>query len=93
MARIREFATERQWNRFHLPRNLLLALQGELGELAELVQWHDDSQSASLTPLEIDQLSQEIADVSIYLLRLADVCGIRLYDAMSENKRGSAGMH
>ena len=79
-ARIREFAAERQWNRFHLPRNLFLALQGELGELAELVQWKDDSQPAQLTLHEVDKLSQEIADVSIYLLRLADVCGIRLYD-------------
>jgi NTP pyrophosphatase (non-canonical NTP hydrolase) len=71
---IREFATERLWLVYHRPRNLALALVGELGELAELVQWNGD-QEESLSDEQLDKLSQELADVAIYLLRLADVCG------------------
>lgn len=72
---IREFAWERRWNRYHLPRNLLLALLGELGELAEVFQWSPD-ESQPLTPELLDKAGQEIADVAIYLLRLADVCRV-----------------
>jgi len=65
-VRIREFATAREWHQYHNhPRNLVLALQGELGEL-----------SACGGAKDKDHWSQELADVSIYLLRLADVCGI-----------------
>ena len=74
---IREFASERQWSSYHQPRNLVLALLGELGELAELVQWNGDRDQL-LTRDQLDKLSQELADVAIYLLRLADVCGIAI---------------
>jgi len=80
---IRVFSTERKWTAFHLPRNLLLALLGELGELAELLQWKPDSEQ-KLSLQEHDKLGQEIADVSIYLIRLADVCGVSLKDAMDQ---------
>lgn len=79
---IRRFATDRLWSRYHTPRNLLLALLGELGELAELYQWKGDdadgssSANSALTEDELDKVSQELADVTIYLLRLADVCGV-----------------
>jgi dCTP diphosphatase len=72
---IRDFAVERQWSSYHQPRNLVLALMGELGELAELVQWNGD-RDQPLTRDQLDKISQELADVAIYLLRLADVCGI-----------------
>jgi dCTP diphosphatase len=84
---IREFATERQWSVYHRPRNLVLALMGELGELAELVQWNGD-RAESLTDEQLDKLSQELADVAIYLLRLADVCGS---DLLLESKEASRG--
>lgn len=74
---IREFAEERKWARFHLPRSLLLALMGELGELAELVQWKKDEHQTMDQQL-LDKMGQEVADVTIYLLRLADVCGVQL---------------
>jgi NTP pyrophosphatase (non-canonical NTP hydrolase) len=91
---IREFATARQWSRFHTPRSLLLALLGELGELAELVQWAGDidndddlattsttmttttTTTTKITATQRDKLRQELADVTIYLLRLADVCHV-----------------
>jgi dCTP diphosphatase len=78
---IRAFATARKWTDFHLPRSLVLALMGELGELAELFQWKKDTEQ-TLTLQEHDKIGQEIADVSIYLIRLADVCGVSLKDAM-----------
>ena len=74
---IRQFATERTWSKYHLPRNLLMALMGELGELSELFQWSSD-EPQSLSDEMIDKVGQEIADVTIYLIRLSDVCGINL---------------
>ena len=75
---IRHFANARLWNRFHTPRNIALALLGEVGELAELFQWKGDVGEIELTENEVDKIGQEIADVSIYLMRLVDVCHIRL---------------
>lgn len=68
---IREFAAQRDWDPFHTPRNLCLALGGELGELVE--------QLFLLETLQQDKLYQEVADVTIYLLRLADVCHLPLF--------------
>mmetsp|Transcript_35 Transcript_35/g.41 ORF Transcript_35/g.41 Transcript_35/m.41 type:complete len:312 (+) Transcript_35:170-1105(+) len=82
---IRDFAYERKWQSFHTPRNIVLAMIGELGELAELFQWKGDEIIKNeigacciigWTQDEIDNLQQELADVAIYCLRLADVCGI-----------------
>jgi NTP pyrophosphatase (non-canonical NTP hydrolase) len=97
-TKITEFATERLWNRFHTPRNLVLALIGELGELAEIFQWKGDSTSnatttapngtmggnSKLSPLELEQVSQEIADVAIYLMRLATICRVKIGDSTLE---------
>jgi len=84
---IRAFATEREWAKYHTPRNLILALLGEVGELAELVQWKGDDcdgvtdtnagePTAPFDSLEMVQLSQELSDVFTYLLRLATVCDL-----------------
>lgn len=75
---IQDFALAREWSKFHTPRNLILALLGEVGELAELVQWKgdDDNEDLKLERKELDKLSQELADVSIYLLRLASVVNV-----------------
>ena len=77
---IRNFADERLWHRHHCPRNIALAMMGEVGELAEIFQWKKDEGElvAHLTEKELDKAGQEIADVAIYLLRLADVCHVRL---------------
>jgi dCTP diphosphatase len=75
--RIRAFAQERDWQQFHTPRSLVMAMQSELGELAEIMQWIPD---AEITENWMDEnrerLAEEIADVYIYLLRLADVTSI-----------------
>lgn len=78
MRHIRTFAMDRLWSRFHKPRNLLLALMGELGELAELFQWQGDTPTKQMTEGELDKVGQELADVGIYLLRLSDVCCVNI---------------
>ncbi|KAL7499712.1 hypothetical protein ACHAWT_007314 [Skeletonema menzelii] len=77
---IRNFADERLWHRHHCPRNIALAMMGEVGELAEIFQWKKDEGEldAKLTEKELDKIGQEVADVAIYLLRLADVCHVQL---------------
>ncbi len=78
---IRRFAAERDWNRFHSPKNLSMALAAEAGELLELFQWFSEEQSAALDAVKLEQVSHELADVFIYLLRLSDRLGIDLLDA------------
>ncbi len=78
--RMRRFADERDWGRFHDPKSVLLALVGEVGELAELFQWLPAGQARSLArdePLRT-RAGQEMADVLLYLVLLADVLNIDL---------------
>lgn len=79
-SRIRDFTTQRDWDQFHTPRNLLLALVGEVGELAELLQWKTDEEAAKLSEEDgtSSPIAQELADVFFYLLRLADVLDVPL---------------
>jgi dCTP diphosphatase len=81
--RLRRFAQERDWVRFHTPRNLALALAGEVGELSAELQWLTDEEAAALSPEATARLADEMADVLIYLLRLADVTGVDLLAAAS----------
>jgi dCTP diphosphatase len=75
---IREFVDEREWAPFQDPKSLALALVGEVGELAELFQWipADDAVGRFATPQRAARVGEEIADVLVYLLRLADVLGV-----------------
>lgn len=81
---IRAFAVARDWEKFHTPKNLAMAIAGEAGELTAEFQWltADESASASLTQEQLDAISLEVADVQIYLLRLADVLKIDVPDAV-----------
>ena len=78
---LREFATERDWGRFHSPKNLVMALSGETGELIEHFQWLTEEASRSLTSEQIAEVELEMADVLLYLVRLADVLGVDLVAA------------
>lgn len=82
IAALRAFAASRQWEQFHTPKNLAMAITGEVGELVSELQWLTDEQvlGVSLDPSLHDRLTDEVADVLIYLIRFADVCGI---DAVS----------
>lgn len=74
-----KFVAERNLKQYDTPRNLLLALTGELGELAEQFQWVDDHEELSILSIDKkDKIGQEIADLTIYLLRLAKKCGVSL---------------
>ena len=94
-SRIRQFAIERDWEQYHTPRNLLLALVGEVGELSEIFQWKSDKQCQiglpKWTKSDRIHLGEEMADILIYLSRLADVCNVNLtkavIDKMSKNAK------
>lgn len=75
-ARLREFAAERDWDQFHSPKNLAMALSVEASELMEHFQWLTEAQSSALPPEKLRQVREEIGDVLIYLTRLADKLGI-----------------
>lgn len=73
---LRAFALAREWQSFHTPKNLAMALSVEVAELLEHFQWLEPAQSAELPSAAREQVAHEIADVLIYLTRLADVLGI-----------------
>ena len=72
------FAAERDWDQFHNPKNLAMALAGEAGELVEHFQWLTFEEAASLPPTTRDEVALECADVLLFLLRLCDKLDIDL---------------
>ena len=74
--KIRDFAKARDWEQFHTPKNLVMALSIEVAEIMEHFQWLSPKQSTTLDAVKREEVSQEIADVLIYLTRLADVLEI-----------------
>ena len=80
-AKLREFTDARDWDQFHSPKNLAMALSAEAGELLEVFQWLTEAQSRRLVPEAQAAASEEIADVLLYLIRLADELGIDILDA------------
>lgn len=86
------FATQRDWNQYHLPRNLLLALVAEVGELSEIFQWQGEVEKG-LTNFSEDQkihTAEELADILLYTIRLADRCGIDLASAAKSKMKKNA---
>ena len=81
-TRLREFAVVRDWEQFHSPKNLAMALIVEAAELVEHFQWLTEEQSAALPPDKLAEVEQEIADIQIYLIRLADRLNIDLERAV-----------
>ena len=75
---MRAFAAARDWNQFHSPKNLAIALSVEAGELLEHFQWLSDQASRTLPDDKLDKVKEEMADVLLYLIRLADVLKIDL---------------
>ncbi|WP_109686049.1 MazG-like family protein [Branchiibius hedensis] len=80
---VRQFIAERDWQQFQDPKSLLLALVGEVGELAELVQWLPAEEARSRIAKEPlhTRVAEEMADVLIYLVGMADQCNIDLHEA------------
>ncbi|XOF33175.1 MAG: nucleotide pyrophosphohydrolase [Candidatus Electrothrix sp. YB6] len=80
-AAVRDFAEQRDWEQFHIPKNLAMALIVEAAELAEHFQWLNQQQSRELDAEQQEAISLEMADVLIYLVRMADRLGIDLLQA------------
>jgi dCTP diphosphatase len=85
-GRLREFASAREWDKFHTPKNLAMALAGESGELLELFQWQTPEESVQFgrDPVNRSRVGAELADILIYALRMADVLGVDLAAAVSD---------
>jgi NTP pyrophosphatase (non-canonical NTP hydrolase) len=83
LERIRRFRDERDWMQFHDPKNLAISITIESSELLEHFQWKDDEAVAKHVEKHLEDISDEIADVAIYLLELADNLGIDLRKAIS----------
>ena len=79
--RLAAFAEERDWDQFHAPKNLAMALIAECAELVEHFQWLSEEQSAALSPEKTAAVRLEIADILIYLVRIADKLNIDLMAA------------
>lgn len=92
---LRQFAEERDWHKFHSPKNLAMALSGEVGELTEIFQWMSeaDSLSAATSPKTSQAVRDELADVALYLVRLADVLGVDLNAAVSSKLASNAAKY
>jgi NTP pyrophosphatase (non-canonical NTP hydrolase) len=80
----RTFAAERDWDQFHTPKNLAAALAVEAAELLEPFQWLTAEQSAALSPEQLAAVREEMADVLLYLVRLADKLDVDLLAAAHE---------
>ncbi|HEY0696439.1 MAG TPA: nucleotide pyrophosphohydrolase [Micromonospora sp.] len=92
-ARLRDVAAERDWQRYHTPKNLAMALAGEVGELLAELQWltPDESARVMADPVAGARVRAEVGDVMIYLTRLADLLGLDLvetaHDKLTEATR------
>lgn len=82
--RLREFAKDRDWGQFHSPKNLVMALVGEVGELVEEFQWLTEDESRRLSSDRQARVQEELADVQAYLIMIADKLEIDLLNAVDE---------
>ncbi|MDT0413709.1 MULTISPECIES: nucleotide pyrophosphohydrolase [Streptomyces] len=89
------FAAERDWEQFHTPKNLAMALTGECGELVEIFQWltPDESTTVMDDPVRAARVREEMADVFAYLLRMADVLELDLERALADKIEVNRGKY
>ena len=87
---LRDFAVAREWDQFHSPKNLSMALIVEAAELVEHFQWLTEEQSRSLEQKQLDKVQEELADIQIYLIRIADKLNINLLGAVSKKIEANA---
>jgi dCTP diphosphatase len=83
-ARLQTFAKDRDWEQFHSPKNLSMALSVEVAELVEHFQWLTEEQSKQLDDKTLAEVADEIADVQVYLIRLADKLGVDVLATVEE---------
>ena len=83
-VRLAQFAAERDWEQFHSPKNLSMALIAECAELVEHFQWITEAESRSLAPERLEEVRLELADILIFLVRCADRLGVDLIAAAND---------
>ena len=83
-AKLQSFADERDWDQFHSPKNLSMALSVEASELVECFQWLTEEQSKNLSPAQRQAVIDEMADVQVYLLRLATKLDVNILEAVEQ---------
>lgn len=93
MHQLRAFAEDRDWEQFHSPKNLTMALGVEVAELAELFQWMSEEQSRTLDSKTLAKAREEIGDIQIYLARIADQLGIDPMAAASDKFEQNAAKY
>lgn len=86
---LRKFAEDRDWVQFHSPKNLSMALSVEVAELAEHFQWLTEEQSLNLDAERKKKVAEEIADIQLYLVRLADRLDIDILDAVNSKTKAN----
>ena len=85
-----DFADERDWNQFHNPKNLAMALSVEASELVEIFQWLNVEESNSPDQKQTEEINSEVADIAMYLLRFCSVLGIDLEKAIESKLESNA---
>ena len=93
IKKVKKFRQERDWDQYHSPKNLAMALVVEAGELAEHFQWLTEEQSNNLSPDKLSEVQEEVGDVLIYLLNLCDKLGIDPLDAAREKLEKNKGKY
>ena len=90
LAKIRKFRDDRDWKRFHDPKNLAASISIEAAELLELFQWMTGPESTRFAAENRERVAEEMADVAIYLFELADITGIDLAQAIDDKLEKNA---
>ena len=92
LQKIQAFSDERDWSQFHTAKNLIIAVSAEVGELAEVVQWKSDQEAAEYlnTPEGKSKLSEEIADVAIYLLRICQQQNLNFIEILNKKMESNS---
>ncbi len=90
--RLQRFADDRDWQKYHSPKNLAMALTAEVGELVEIFQWRTEHESKTLAsdPALARPVRDELADVLLYLVRLSSVLGVDLNEAVTHKLEANA---
>lgn len=91
--KIRKFRQERDWDQYHSPKNLVMALIVEVSELAEHFQWLTEEQSSNLPPDKLAEVKEEVGDVLIYMANLCDKLGIDPIDAARNKLEKNKGKY
>ncbi len=81
---LQNFASERDWEQFHTPKNIAMALSVECSELVEIFQWLNPEESKLPDKMQLELINNEVADIAMYLLRFCDILDLNLENAIQE---------